>query len=182
VLFQAADAVNSACNCFPFFADTMNRTQFPLLPPRIAQRMSDIEPFYVMEILARARELEAQGRSIIHMEIGEPDFPTPPLIVDAGIAALQRGDTFYTPALGLSALREAISGFYLERHGVEVAASRIVVTPGSSGALLLAMGVLLNPGDEVLMADPAIHVTGTSCVFAREGQWVFRLVRRVAIS
>jgi aspartate/methionine/tyrosine aminotransferase len=132
----------------------MNRTQPTLVAPRIAQRMADIEPFYVMEILARARELEAQGRSIIHMEIGEPDFPTPQPIVDAGIAALQRGDTFYTPALGLPALREAIAGFYRERHGVEVAAQRIVVTPGSSGALLLAMGALLNPGDEVLLAVP----------------------------
>jgi aspartate/methionine/tyrosine aminotransferase len=127
----------------------MNRTPFPL-----AQRMADIAPFYVMEILARARELEAQGRSIIHMEIGEPDFLTPQSIVDAGIAALQRGDTFYTPALGLPALREAIANFYRERHGVAVDAQRIVVTPGSSGALLLTMGVLANPGDEVLMADP----------------------------
>jgi len=116
--------------------------------------MADIAPFYVMEILARARELEAQGRSIVHMEIGEPDFPTPQPIVDAGVEALQRGDTFYTPALGLPALREAIADFYRERHGVEVAAQRIVVTPGSSGALLLTMGVLVNPGDEVLMADP----------------------------
>lgn len=116
--------------------------------------MADIAPFYVMEILARARALEVLGRSIIHMEIGEPDFPTPQPIVDAGVKALQRGDTFYTPALGLPALREAIAGFYRERHGVDVAAQRIVVTPGSSGALLLAMGVLVDPGDEVLMADP----------------------------
>ena len=127
----------------------MNRPQLPL-----AQRMADIAPFYVMEILARARELEALGRSIIHMEIGEPDFPTPQPIVDAGVKALQRGDTFYTPALGLPSLREAIAGFYREHHGVEVAAQRIVVTPGSSGALLLAMGVLVDHGDEVLMADP----------------------------
>jgi len=127
----------------------MNRTQYPL-----AQRMADIAPFYVMEILARARELEAQGRSIIHMEIGEPDFPTPQPIVDAGVEALRRGDTFYTPALGLPTLREAIARFYREHYRIEVDAQRIVVTPGSSGALLLAMGVLLNPGDEVLMADP----------------------------
>ena len=107
-----------------------------------------------MDILARARALEVQGRSIIHMEIGEPDFPTPDPIIQAGIAALQTGKTHYTPALGLPALREAIAGFYASRYGVRVSADRIVITPGSSGALLLAMGVLLDPGDEVLMADP----------------------------
>ena len=121
---------------------------------RPASRMADIQPFYVMDILARAKELEAQGRSIIHMEIGEPDFLTPRPIIDEGIKALEKGDMFYTPALGLLALREAISGFYHDRYGVTVAPSRIVVTPGSSGALLLIMGVLLNPGDQVLMADP----------------------------
>ena len=121
---------------------------------RIASRMADIQPFYVMDILARAKELEAQGRSIIHMEIGEPDFLTPQPIIDAGIKALETGAMFYTLALGLPALRAAIADFYHDRYGVEVAPSRIVVTPGSSGALLLTMGVLLNPGDQVLMADP----------------------------
>ncbi len=120
----------------------------------LAARMRDIAPFRVMEILARARELEAQGRSIVHMEIGEPDFPTPEPICNAGIAALKKGELFYTPALGLPALREAISGFYRARYGVEVPASRIIVTTGSSGALLLAVGVLVNPGDQVLVADP----------------------------
>ena len=121
---------------------------------RIASRMADIQPFYVMDILARAKELEVQGRSIIHMEIGEPDFLTPQPIIDAGIKALETGAMFYTLALGLPALRAAIADFYHDRYGVEVAPSRIVVTPGSSGALLLTMGVLLNPGDQVLMADP----------------------------
>jgi aspartate/methionine/tyrosine aminotransferase len=107
-----------------------------------------------MDILARARELEAQGRSIVHMEVGEPDFPTPPPICDAGIAALRKGELHYTPALGLSELREAIAGHYHARHGVEIAASRIVVTAGSSGALLLALGALVNPGDQVLLSDP----------------------------
>lgn len=121
---------------------------------RIARRMAEIEPFHVMDLLARARELEAQGRSIIHMEIGEPDFPTPQPIIDAGVQALKRGDIHYTPALGLPELREAVAGFYRVRYGVEVPASRIVITPGASGALLLAAGVLINPGDEVLVADP----------------------------
>ena len=121
-------------------------------PILLAQRMAEIQPFQVMEILARARELEAQGRSIVHMEIGEPDFPTPTAIVEAGIAALQAGHTYYTPALGLPALRAAIAASYPESMRPD--AGRVVVTPGSSGALLLIFGVLLNPGDEVLLADP----------------------------
>ncbi len=123
-------------------------------PPRIARRMAGIAPFHVMELLARARELEAEGRSIVHMEIGEPDFPTPEPICRAGIAALEKGELFYTPALGLPELRQAIAGFYRARYGVEVSPSRIIVTTGSSGALMLACAVLINPGDEVLLADP----------------------------
>ena len=119
-----------------------------------ARRMADIAPFHVMEILARARELEAQGRSIIHMEIGEPDFPTPQTIIEAAIEALQQVNMHYTAALGLPQLRDAIGRFYAERYDIEIPTSRIVITPGSSGALLLCMGVILNPGDEVLMADP----------------------------
>ncbi len=116
--------------------------------------MGDIGPFHVMELLARARELEAAGRSIIHMEIGEPDFATPQPIIDAAQRALSEGKTHYTPALGLPALREAISRFYRRRYGVDVPARRIVITPGASGALLLALGVLLDRDSEVLMADP----------------------------
>jgi len=118
----------------------------------LASRMAEIESFHVMAILARARMLEAQGRSIVHMEIGEPDFPTAAPIVQAGIAALQAGLTQYTPALGLPALREAIAASYPE--AVRPDPARVVVTPGSSGALTLAFGVLINPGDDVLMADP----------------------------
>ena len=118
----------------------------------VAARMSRIAPFHVMDILARARALEAAGRSIIHMEIGEPDFPTPAAIVQAGIEALRQGHTYYTPALGLSELRAAIAASY-PAH-VRPAAERVVVTPGASGALQLIFGVLINPGDEVLMTDP----------------------------
>ncbi|MFI4922235.1 MAG: pyridoxal phosphate-dependent aminotransferase [Burkholderiales bacterium] len=121
---------------------------------RIARRMSDIQPFHVMALLARARELEAQGRSIIHMEIGEPDFPTPQPVIAAGIRALQQGNIHYTPALGLLQLRQAIAAFYLERYGLSISPARIIVTPGASGALLLALGILINPGEKVLMSDP----------------------------
>ena len=118
----------------------------------VAARMSRIAPFHVMDILARARALEATGRSIIHMEIGEPDFSTPAAIVQAGIEALRQGHTHYTSALGLSELRAAIAASYPAR--MRPAMERVVVTPGASGALQLIFGVLIDPGDEVLMADP----------------------------
>ena len=121
---------------------------------RLAARMAYIEPFEVMEIQTLARQLEAQGKKVIHMEIGEPDFTTPRPIVDAAIRALNEKPMFYTSALGIMPLREAIAGYYQSKYGVTVAPQRIIVTAGSSAALLLAMGVLLNAGDEVLMADP----------------------------
>ena len=121
--------------------------------PRAA-RMQDIQPFRVMELLARARQLEAAGRDIVHMEIGEPDFPSPEPVIRAVERAIAAGDVHYTPATGLPALREAIAGFYLHRYGVSVDPGQIVVTPGASGALLLVLGSLLNPGETVLMADP----------------------------
>jgi len=120
----------------------------------IAQRAQDIKPFYVMDILAQAKRLEAQGKDIIHMEVGEPDFPTPQPIVDAGIKALHAGKTHYTPALGLPELRETIAQWYQQRYQVDVSLNRIVVTPGASGALLLVMGALLDKGCNVLLADP----------------------------
>jgi aspartate/methionine/tyrosine aminotransferase len=116
--------------------------------------MRSIQPFYAMDILARARDLEATGRSVVHMEVGEPDFPTAGPIVEAAKGALDLGLTHYTPALGLPALREAIAAFYGERYGVSLSPSRVVVTPGASGALLAVASVLLEPGDQVLMADP----------------------------
>lgn len=123
-------------------------------PLRLSQRVRDIEPFQVMDILARARLMEGSGRSIIHMEIGEPDFPTPSPVVEAGIRALREGHTHYTPALGLTALREAISSFYKERYAVDVSPARIAITPGASGALQLVLALLINPGDQVLLTDP----------------------------
>jgi aspartate/methionine/tyrosine aminotransferase len=137
---------------------------------RLAQRMRDIAPFHVMELFGRARELEAAGRSIIHLEVGEPDFPTPEPIVQAGIAAL-RARLPYTQALGLPALREAISGFYLQRFGVRVDPACIAVTAGASGALLLALGVLVDPGDEIVLTDPG-YPCNRQFVRALEGRAV----------
>jgi len=116
--------------------------------------MGEIAPFHVMELLGRARLLEAAGRDIVHMEVGEPDFPTPAPIIRAGEQALARGLTHYTPSLGLPELREAIAGFYRRRYGVDIDPQRVAITPGASGALQLALGVLVNPGDKVLLADP----------------------------
>lgn len=121
---------------------------------RIASRMQGIAPFRVMQILARARALEATGHEVVHMEVGEPDFATPQPIVEAGHAALAAGHTHYTPAAGLPALREAIAGYYAQRYGVSVDPARILITPGASGALQLVLGVLVDPGDEVLVTDP----------------------------
>lgn len=107
-----------------------------------------------MDILARARALEAEGRSVVHMEIGEPDFDTPQPVVDAGVAALQSGHHHYTPALGLPELRSKIAAQYQSRYGASVDPSRVAITPGSSGALQLLIALLVDPGDQVLMGDP----------------------------
>ena len=124
------------------------------MPRFPASRLTQIAPFHVMELLARAKALEAQGRDIIHMEVGEPDFPTPAPIVAAAQAQIASGRVFYTPALGLPELRDAIAGFYATRYGVTVPSSRIVVTAGASGALLLALACLCEPGSEWLVTDP----------------------------
>lgn len=121
---------------------------------RLARRLKEIEPFHVMAILARARALEAQGRAIVHMEVGEPDFPTPEPIVAAGRQALARGLTHYTAAVGLPELREAIAGWYAEHFSVTVDPDCILVTPGASGALQLVLAALVEPGSRVLMPDP----------------------------
>lgn len=120
----------------------------------LAKRVDAISPFYVMDVLAQAKQLEVQGRDIIHLEVGEPDFTTPQPIVEAGIAALQAGKTHYTPALGLPELRQAIADWYQQTYQVTISAERVVVTPGASGALLLLMGALLERGGNVLLADP----------------------------
>ena len=119
-----------------------------------ASRIDDIEPFRVMAILARAKELEAQGRDIVHLEVGEPDFGTAPPIIEAVMAVLARGDMFYTQATGLPELRAVIAQWYAQQYGVEISPQRIIVTPGASGALLLAVTLLLDAGQGLLMSDP----------------------------
>ncbi|WP_430009616.1 pyridoxal phosphate-dependent aminotransferase [Methylophaga lonarensis] len=119
-----------------------------------AHRAAEIEPFRVMSLLAEARQMETEGRDIVHMEVGEPDFITPAPIIQAGIEALQAGHTHYTAATGLPQLRQAIADWYQHYYQLDIAASRIIVTPGASGALLLAFGALLERDRHVMLADP----------------------------
>lgn len=111
-------------------------------------------PFHVMVLLERAQALQARGRDIIHLEVGEPDFPCAEPIMAAARRALDNGATRYTPAAGLPALREAIAADYRQRLGAPVTPGQVMVTPGASGALQLIMGALIDPGDEVLLCDP----------------------------
>lgn len=139
-------------------------TDFRLTP---ADRTRLVNPFRVMNVLERARQLETSGRDIVHLEVGEPDFTTAAPIAEAGVQAIKAGHTTYTPASGLPVLRERISRFYEEHHGVQIAANRVLVTPGASGALVLLSNLLLNAGDTVLMPDPSypcnrnfVHLAG----------------------
>lgn len=121
---------------------------------RVSRRSQAIRPFVVMDLVARAKELEAAGRDIVRLEIGDPDFPTPSVITRAAETAMQDGSTHYTQSLGLPDLRNALTVRYREHYGVEVDAENIVVTQGTSPAMLLLFGSLLDPGDEVIMPDP----------------------------
>jgi aspartate/methionine/tyrosine aminotransferase len=121
---------------------------------RTAARVVEIEPFHVMEVQTAARALEAAGRTVVHMEIGEPDFPTPAPVLAAAQTAIAEGGIYYTSALGLPELRRAIAQHYLEHHGVKVAPERVIVTAGSSAALLLVMALLVDRDEQILLADP----------------------------
>ncbi|QOT75592.1 pyridoxal phosphate-dependent aminotransferase [Cupriavidus basilensis] len=120
-----------------------------------ASRLAHIDAFHVMELAKQAAELERAGRHIIHMGIGEPDFTAAEPVVRAAEAAMRRGVTQYTGALGIAPLREAIAGYYKTMYGIDIPARRVVVTAGASAALLLACAVLVEIGAEVLMPDPS---------------------------
>jgi aspartate/methionine/tyrosine aminotransferase len=120
----------------------------------VAARADAVPPFLVMEVLERAQALEREGRSIIHLEVGEPDFETPDCIREAGVRAIRDGKTRYTHSLGLLELREAICADYRREYGVDITPDRVVVTAGTSPAMLLLFGALVDPGDEIVLADP----------------------------
>jgi aspartate/methionine/tyrosine aminotransferase len=121
---------------------------------KLAQRVAQISPFQVMAVLARAKALAAQGKDVIHLEIGEPDFVAVDEVAHAGVLAIQQGKTGYTSATGLPELKQAISEYYLSQYQVVVSPERIIVTPGASGALLLMASLMVNPEGDVLMPDP----------------------------
>ncbi len=120
----------------------------------VAKRMEQISPFIVMDVLERARELEAGGADVIHLEVGEPDFETPATVVRAAIEAMEQGITGYTLAAGLRELREEVAAYYDRRYGVSLSPERVLITSGSSPAMLLAFSVILEPDDEVILSNP----------------------------
>jgi len=140
---------------------------------RTSRRADRIEPFYVLEVAKAATRIaqESRGseRPMIFLNIGEPDFTAPPLVLEAAERALRAGRTQYTDALGLPALRERISAWYTQRFGVQVPARRIVVTAGASAALQLACLALVDPDDEILMPDPS-YPCNRHFVIAAEGK------------
>jgi aspartate/methionine/tyrosine aminotransferase len=119
-----------------------------------SRRAADMPPFIVMEVLERATALEREGRRIIHLEVGEPDFDTPLVAREAGLKAIADGHTHYTHSLGRWELREAIAAWQTGQYGVATSPEQVVVTVGSSGAMLLLFAALLEPGSEVLVTDP----------------------------
>jgi aspartate/methionine/tyrosine aminotransferase len=120
----------------------------------IAKRTEEITPFLVMDVLERARALEHEGIDVIHLEIGEPDFDTPQCVKDAACKAIEEGHTHYTHSLGNVELREAICRYYSKTYNVSVHPDQIVITSGTSPAMLLIFSALLEKGDQVILSDP----------------------------
>lgn len=143
---SSRQSVPPVCRIMP---SLQRRGRKTLSPP-----LKNIQPFFVMEILNRAKELERLGKDVIHLEIGEPDFPTPAPVIRKVKECLDQGQIRYTPAAGLPELREAIARYYRERYHLDLSPSRIFVTPGASGAFLLLFGMLVADGDRILLGDP----------------------------
>ncbi|MBW1783734.1 MAG: pyridoxal phosphate-dependent aminotransferase [Deltaproteobacteria bacterium] len=120
----------------------------------ITKRANDIPPFIVMDVLERAHELEREGRNIIHLQIGEPDFPTPECICEAAREAIGRGETHYTHSLGIIELREAICEYHRAKYGVTIGPEQVLVSSGTSPALFMIFSALLETGEEIIMSDP----------------------------
>jgi aspartate/methionine/tyrosine aminotransferase len=121
---------------------------------RFAERMSKLGTEGAFVVLAKARRLEAEGKKIVHLEIGEPDFATPDNIIEAGISAMQNGYTHYTPASGIMEAREAVAGFVSRTLKTEVDPTEVVLVPGSKNVLLFTLLACIEPGDEVILPDP----------------------------
>ncbi len=121
---------------------------------KLTKRVNDISPFFVMELLEKARSLEANGEDIVHMEVGEPDFPTPYFIKQAAVRAIIENHTSYTHSLGIPELRSRVAQYYFEMHGLNIPDERIIITNGTSGAFLLLFGALLQQGNLLAVSDP----------------------------
>ncbi|MBI2202206.1 MAG: pyridoxal phosphate-dependent aminotransferase, partial [Armatimonadetes bacterium] len=125
---------------------------------RLAERMLGLGTETAFEVLARARELERSGKSIVHLEIGEPDFDTPAHIKEAAIRALHDGFTHYTPSAGLYEAREAVAEYIEVTRGIPVDPDEVVITPGSKPVMFFAILALVNPGDEVIVPNPGYPI------------------------
>src|SRR5689334_3486014 len=124
----------------------------------LAEKMSRLGTESAFEVLAKARELEKQGKSVIHLEIGEPDFPTPKHIIEAGKRALDEGWTKYGPTPGLPELRESIAAHISKTRRIQVDAENVCVVPGGKPIMFVAMVALIEPGDEVIYPDPGFPI------------------------
>src|SRR5450631_1345153 len=125
---------------------------------RPAERTKQLGVEGAFDVLSRARALEAQGRNIIHLEIGEPDFPTPAHIVEAAKTALDQGYTHYGPTQGLPELREAVAEHISHTRGIKVGPQHVCITPGGKPIIFFPMLALLEPGDEVIYPDPGFPI------------------------
>jgi len=121
---------------------------------KLTERVKNISPFYVMELLEKARAIEAKGEDIVHMEVGEPGFPTPSFVKKEAVRAIMQDRTFYTHSLGIPELRARVAEHYLETHRVNISAEQIIITNGTSGAFLLLFGALLERGSLLAVSDP----------------------------
>jgi (5-formylfuran-3-yl)methyl phosphate transaminase len=121
---------------------------------QVTQKASSISPFIAMDVMEKAQKLEKEGQYIIHLEVGEPDFETPPAIKKAAIDAIQKGDTHYTNSLGKIEFREEIANYYQKKYTTQVSPEQIIITSGTSPAMYLIFAATLEPGDEVILSDP----------------------------
>ena len=138
----------------------------------ISKKAQNISPFIVMDVMEKAAEMERRGENIIHLEVGEPDFQTPRCVHEAAIRALKEGKTHYTHSLGLIELREAICEHYLEKYGVDVSPEQVLVTSGTSPAMLMIFSAFLDPGDEIILSNPSYACYQNLIEFA-DGRPVF---------
>jgi aspartate/methionine/tyrosine aminotransferase len=125
---------------------------------KLANRMNNLGTETAFEVLAKARKLEAEGKSIIHLEIGEPDFPTPANICEAAIRSIQAGDTHYTPSAGIPEVRTSIANYIKRTRGIDVSPDMVVMTPGAKPIMFYAILALVNEGDEVIYPNPGFPI------------------------